>query len=114
MARVGHLNVYIPRSYAGTAQNRKSAFLQVLSVCGNLSMCFLYLIYTAGRRETIASTCSIAACCLIITVSTLSAANLFGILIAFLGRSAIKLLSPVPLISAVRLVRNCHFDNSLC
>lgn len=40
--------------------------------------------------------------------------NLVGILVAYLSRSAIKLLSPVPLISAVRLVGNCHFDNSLC
>ena len=49
-----------------------------------------------------------------ITVSTLYALNLVGILVAYLGRSAIKLSSSVLLISAVRLVGNCHFDNSLC
>jgi hypothetical protein len=38
---------------------------------------------------------------------------LVGILVAFLGRSPIKLFSPVLLISAVRLVGNSHFDNSL-
>lgn len=67
-------------------------------------MRFLYHIYTAGRREATVSTCSIAAGYFIITVSTLSAANLVGILVAYLGRSPIKLLFPVPLISAVRLV----------
>ena len=39
-----------------------------------------------------------------IKASTHSAVNLVGILVAGLGRSAIKLLSPVPLISAVRFV----------
>lgn len=61
-------------------------------------MRFLYHIYTAGRREATVSTCSIAAGYFIITVSTLSAANLVGILVAYLGRSSIKsfLLEPVP------------------
>ena len=61
-------------------------------------MRFLYHIYTAGRREATVSTCSIAAGYFIITVSTLSAANLVGILVAYLGRSPIKafLLEPVP------------------
>lgn len=39
-----------------------------------------------------------------IKASTHSAVNLVGILIAYLGLSPIKLLSPVPLISAVRFV----------
>ena len=39
-----------------------------------------------------------------IKVSTQYAVNLVGILVAFLSRSPIKLLSPVPLISAVRFV----------
>lgn len=61
-------------------------------------MRFLYHIYTAGKREATVSTCSIAAVYFIITVSTLSAANLVGILVAYLGRSPIKsfLLEPVP------------------
>ena len=49
-----------------------------------------------------------------VKVSTQFVVNLVGILVAYLGRSPIKLLSPVPLISAVRFVGNCHFDNSLC
>jgi hypothetical protein len=39
-----------------------------------------------------------------IKVSTQYTVNLVGILVAYLGRSPIKLLSLVPLISAVRLV----------
>ena len=39
-----------------------------------------------------------------IKASTQYAVNLVGILVAYLGRSPIKLLFPVPLISAVRLV----------
>ena len=31
------------RSYAGTVQGWKTAFLQVLSVCGNMSRCYFYL-----------------------------------------------------------------------
>lgn len=85
------------RLFAGTALSRKSVLLQVLSVCGNWSTCFS-TYNTAGWREAIVSTCSIAACYFIITVSTLSAANLVGILVDFLSRSAIKsfLLEPVP------------------
>lgn len=105
------------RSFAGTALSRKSALLQVLSVCGNLSTCFSTYNTagnTAGRREAIVSTCSPLLDRFMIKVSTQYTINLVGILVAYLGRSAIKLLSPVPLISAVRLVGNCHFDNSLC
>ena len=40
------------RSFAGTAISRKSALLQVLSVCGNWSTCFS-TYNTAGRREII-------------------------------------------------------------
>lgn len=55
---------------------------------------------TAGKREAIVSTCSPLLDQFMIKVSTQYAVNL----IAYLGRSAIKLLSPVPLILAVRLV----------
>jgi hypothetical protein len=68
---------------------------------------------TAGRRAAIVSTCSTLPGRFTITVSTQSAINLVGILVAFLGWSPIKLFSPVLLISAVRLVGNSHFDNSL-
>ena len=69
---------------------------------------------TAGRREAIVSTCSPLPNRFMSKVSTQYAANLVGIFVAYLGRSPIKLFSPVSLISAVRLVGNCHFDNSLC
>ena len=59
---------------------------------------------TAGRREAIVSTCSPLLNRFMIKASTQYAVNLVGILVAYLGRSAIKLLFPVPLISAVRLV----------
>lgn len=59
---------------------------------------------TAGRRDAIVSTCSPLLNRFMIKVSTQSAVNLVGILVDFLGRSAIKLFSPVPLISAVRFV----------
>ena len=101
------------RPFAGTALSRKSVLLQVLSVCGNLSTYFS-TYHTAGMREAIVSTCSPLLDRFMIKVSTQSAVNLVGILIAYLDRSPIKLLSPVPLISAVRLVGNCHFDRSLC
>ncbi len=91
------------RSFAGTAQSRKSVLLQVLSVCGNLSTCFS-TYHTAGRRETIVSTCSPLPNRFMIKVSTQYTVNLVGILVACLGRSPIKLLSPEPLISAVRFV----------
>ena len=68
---------------------------------------------TAGRRAAIVSTCSTLPGRFTITVSTQSAINLVGILVAYLGRSPIKSFSPVLLISAVRLVGNSHFDNSL-
>jgi hypothetical protein len=60
---------------------------------------------TAGRREAIVSTCSPLLDRFMIKVSTQYTVNLVGILVAYLGRSPIKLLSLVPLISAVRLVR---------
>ena len=82
-------------------------------VCGNMSTCFS-TYHTAGWREAIVSTCSPPLDRFMIKVSTQYTVNLVGILVAYLGRSAIKLLSPVPLISAVRLIGNCHFDNSLC
>ena len=59
---------------------------------------------TAGRREAIVSTCSPLLNRFMIKASTQYAVNLVGILVAYLGRSPIKLLFPVPLISAVRLV----------
>jgi hypothetical protein len=59
---------------------------------------------TAGRREAIVSTCSPLLDRFMIKVSTQYTVNLVGILVAYLGRSPIKLLSLVPLISAVRLV----------
>ena len=49
---------------------------------------------TAGRREAIVSTCSPLLNRFMIKVSTPAAANLFSILVAFLGRSAIKLQLP--------------------
>lgn len=101
------------RSFAGTAQSRKSVLLQVLSVCGNLSTYFS-TYHTAGMREATVSTCSPLLGRFMIKVAAQYAVNLVGILVAYLGRSPIKLLSPVPLISAVRPVGNCHFDNSLC
>lgn len=58
----------------------------------------------AGRREAIVSTCSPLLNRFMIKASTQYAVNLVGILVAYLGRSPIKLLFPVPLISAVRLV----------
>ena len=101
------------RSFAGNAQSQKTALLQVLSVCGNLPTCFFYLSYggqEGGHRLDLLS----SAQSVYDQGRGQSAANLVGILVAYLGRSPIKLLSPVPLISAVRLVGNCHFDNSLC
>ena len=59
---------------------------------------------TAGRRDAVVSTCSPLPNQFMIKVSTQSPVNLVGILVAYLGRSPIKLLSPVPLISAVRFV----------
>ena len=120
MARDKHLNVWIPGTFpfvCGNCSKPKIGALQVLSVCGNLSTCFSTYNTagnTAGRREAIVSTCSPLLDRFMIKVSTQYTINLVGILVAYLGRSAIKLLSPVPLISAVRLVGNCHFDNSLC
>lgn len=76
-------------------------------VCGNMSTCFS-TYNTAGRREAIVSTCSPLLSRFMIKVSTQYTVNLVGILVgilvAYLGRSAIKLLSPVPLISAIRFV----------
>lgn len=72
-------------------------------VCGNMSTCFS-TYHTAGRREAIISTCSPLLDRFMIKVSTQYTVNLVGILVAYLGRSAIKLLSPVPLISAIRFV----------
>ena len=72
-------------------------------VCGNMSTCFS-TYHAAGRREAIVSTCSPLLDRFMIKVSTQYTVNLVGILVAYLGRSAIKLLSPVPLISAVRFV----------
>ena len=79
------------RSFAGTALSRKSALLQVLSVCCNWSTCFS-TYNTAGRRESIFSTCSPLHDRFVIKVSTQYAVNLVGILVAYLGRSAIMLL----------------------
>ena len=50
---------------------------------------------TAGRREAIVSTCSPLLNRFMIKVSTQSAVNLVGILVAYLGRAPIKLLSLV-------------------
>ena len=72
-------------------------------VCGNMSTCFS-TYHTAGRREAIVSTCSPLLSRFMIKVSTQYTVNLVGILVAYLGRSPIKLLSPVPLISAIRFV----------
>ena len=72
-------------------------------VCGNMSTCFS-TYHTAGRREAIVSTCSPPLDRFMIKVSTQYTVNLVGILVAYLGRSPIKLLSPVPLISAIRFV----------
>ena len=69
---------------------------------------------TAGWREAIVSTRPPLPNRFMIKVSTQYAVNLVGILVTYLGLSPIKLLSPVPLISAVRFVGNCHFNNSLC
>lgn len=91
------------RPFAGTALSRKSTFLHPLSVCGNWSTCFS-TYNTAGWREAIVSTCSPLPNQFMIKVSTQSPINLVGILVAYLGRLPIKLLSPVPLISAVRFV----------
>lgn len=51
--------------------------------------------HTAGMREVIVSTCSPMLDRFIIKVSTQYDVNLVGILVDFLGRSAIKLLSLV-------------------
>lgn len=59
---------------------------------------------TVGRREAIVVTCSPLLNRFMIKVSIHYAGNLVGILVDFLGRSAIKLLSLAPLISAARLV----------
>ena len=91
------------RPFAGTALNRKSTFLHLLSVCGNWSTCFS-TYNTAGRREAIVSTCSPLLNRFMIKVSTQYIVNLVGILVAYPGRSPIKLLSPVTLISAVMFV----------
>ena len=72
-------------------------------VCGNMSTCFS-TYHTADRREAIVSTCSPLLDRFMIKVSTQYTVNLVGILVAYLGRSPIKLLSPVPLISAIRFV----------
>lgn len=72
-------------------------------VCGNMSTCFS-TYNTAGWREAIVSTCSPPLDRFMIKVSTQYTVNLVGILVAYLGRSPIKLLSPVHLISAVRFV----------
>ena len=72
-------------------------------VCGNMSTCFS-TYHTAGWREAIVSTCSPPLDRFMIKVSTQYTVNLVGILVAYLGRSPIKLLSPVPLISAIRFV----------
>ena len=48
--------------------------------------------HTAGRREAIVSTCSPLLDRFMIKVSTQYAVHLVGILVAYLGRSAIKLL----------------------
>ena len=77
-------------------------------------LCAFSTYNMAGRREAIVSTRPTLLGRFMITVSTLSAPDLVGILIAHLGRSAIKLFPSVLLISAVRLIGNCHFDNSLC
>nr|DAO85933.1 MAG TPA: hypothetical protein [Caudoviricetes sp.] len=79
------------RPFAETAQSRKSALLQVLSVCGNWSTCFS-TYNTADRREAIVSTCPPLLSRFMIKVSPQYAVNLVGILIAYLGRSPIKLL----------------------
>lgn len=50
---------------------------------------------TAGRREAIVSTCSPLLSRFMIKVSTQSAVNLVGILVAYPGQSPIKLLSPL-------------------
>lgn len=55
-------------------------------------------------RKAIVSTCSPLLNRFMIKVSTQYIVNLVGILVAYLGRAPIKLLFPVPLISAVRLV----------
>lgn len=88
--------------------------VQLAVSCIGICMEILQGIYTAVRRDAIVSTCSPLLDQFMIKVSTQYAVNLVGILIAYLGRSPIKLLSPVPLISAVRLIGNCHFDRSLC
>lgn len=49
----------------------------------------------AGRREAIVSTCSPLLNRFMIKVSTQPAVNLVGILVAYLGRAPIKLLSLV-------------------
>ncbi len=49
----------------------------------------------AGRREAIVSTCSPLLNRFMIKASTQYAVNLVGILVAYLGRSPIKLLSLV-------------------
>lgn len=69
---------------------------------------------TAGWREAIVSTHPPLPNRFMIKVSTQYAVNLVSILVTYLGLSPIKLLSPVLLISGVRLAGNCHFDNSLC
>ena len=72
-------------------------------VCGNMSTCFS-TYNAAGRREAIVSTCSPLLDRFMIKVSTQYTVNLVGILVAYLGRSPIKLLSPVHLISTVSFV----------
>lgn len=91
------------RPFAGTSLSRKSALLQVLSVCGSWSTCFS-TYNTAVWREAIVSTCSPLLDRFMIKVWAQYAVNLVGILAAYFGLSPIKLLSLVPLISAVRLV----------
>ena len=89
MTRDKHLNVWIPYTFP--------------PVCGNWSTRFS-TYNTAGRREAIVSTCSPLPNRFMIKASTQYAVNSVGILVAYLGRSPIKLPSPAPLISAVRLV----------
>ena len=85
------------RPFVGTAQGQKRHFYR----CSPFAETCPHAIstyHTAGMRETIVSTCSPLLDQFMIKVSTQYAVNLVGILVAYLGRSAIKsfLLEPVP------------------